>query len=399
MISVSQAEQIILSHFQNYGTESLPLSQCNGRVLAESLYADRDFPPFDRVAMDGIAIDFQAIEQDIKIFRSVGVQSAGQKALEIQGISQCVEIMTGAILSGNCDTIIRYEDLIKEGDNFILAVTNIKKGQNIHTKGKDKRKDELLVADNQIITPAIIQIAASIGKSFLQVKKLPKIAIISTGDELIDIDAIPNEMQIRRSNVYAIQSFLAQFHCPTTLFHLYDDYEIIKNELQFHLSNFDVIILSGGISAGKFDFIPTVLQEIGVQKHFHKVAQRPGKPFYFGTWEKPKSLKTIIFALPGNPLSTFMCCRRYVILWLEKSLGLAVKPLFATLSESITFLLDLQYFMPVKLSQKQNSIIATPLKNNGSGDFTSLTEADALIELPSSQSIFDTEQLFRVWEI
>lgn len=399
MISVEQAEQIILSHAQDYGMELLPLMQCNGRVLAESLYADRDFPPFNRVAMDGIAIDFQAIEKGIIQFQSIGIQAAGQQVLSIQHSYQCVEIMTGAVLPQNCDTVIRYEDVEKEGEIFKVLVNTIKQGQNIHKKGKDKLKEEVLVAENQIITPAIMQVAATIGKSFLLVKKLPKVAIISTGDELIDIDAIPNDTQIRRSNVYAIQSFLIKYRCETTLFHLYDDYEMIKNELKYHLNHFDIFILSGGISAGKFDFIPTILEEIGVQKHFHKVAQRPGKPFYFGTFQKTADTKTIIFALPGNPLSTFMCCRRYVLFWLEHSLGLKSPKLFAKLSDSISFLPSLQYFVPVKLSQKENELIAIPLKNNGSGDFASLVEANALIELPANQSEFSTDEVYRVWDI
>jgi molybdopterin molybdotransferase len=401
MISVQLAEATILAEIQHFGEELVPLSTSLGRVLAEALYADRDFPPFHRVAMDGIAIDYQAIENNIQRFTSVGVQAAGAKVISIAQIDECVEIMTGAALPAHCDTVIRYESLTRDGaHHFLLNTDAITKGQNVHKKGKDKRKGDLLVPENELIGSAIIQIAASIGKTHLLVKKLPKIAVVSTGDELVELDVQPNETQIRRSNVYAVQALLSKFHCPITLFHLNDDFDLLEKELQFYCTKFDVIILSGGISAGKFDYIPEALSKIGVAQKLHKVAQRPGKPFYFGTWKGADSSKQVtIFGLPGNPLSTMLCFRRYVQLWLEKSLCLPTENVEAILEETVTFEPNLQYFIPVQLVNQAATLRAKPLKNNGSGDFAALIAADGFMELPASSTQFLQNEIYKVWLI
>jgi molybdopterin molybdotransferase len=396
MITVSQAEQIILSEVRDFGTEFLPLMQSVGRVLAQNIYADRDLPPYNRVAMDGIAIDYQSITKGIVKFRKIGTQPAGVAPLAIQHIEECIEIMTGAVLPTTCDTVVRYEDLEGDGAYFVLKTNNIKQGQNIHQKGKDKRQQDLLVAENQIITSKVIQVAASVGCVNIAVKKLPKIVVISSGDELVDLEIIPNDYQIRRSNSYTLIAALQQYGVRADMLHLADNEAIIKEKIKYCIEVYDVIILSGGVSMGKFDYIPISLAALDVEQLFHKVAQRPGKPLWFGKAQN----NTLVFALPGNPASTFMCYYRYVAYWLEKNLGITRPNRYALLSQDISFSASLQYFVPVQLTQNEDcQWIATPLFNNGSGDFVNLLEADAFMELPMDKGVFLKGEQYRVWLI
>jgi molybdopterin molybdotransferase len=396
MVSVEEAEKIILSQEKSYGRERIPFEQALGRVLAEDIKADRDLPPYNRVTVDGVAINYSAFEKEIYLFRIKATQAAGDHPIEINELDECVEIMTGAALPDSTDTVIRYEDLeIKNGTANVLIET-ISKGQNIHYKGKDKQEDDIVAEADQYITPALISMAAAVGKTHLLVKKLPRTVIISSGDEIVEVDKKPNPFQIRRSNNYTIKAVLQQYKLEAAMLHIPDDIEITKQEIAKCLEKYDVIILTGGISMGKFDYIPQALEELHVKKLFHKVQQRPGKPFWFGVHENA----VLVFAFPGNPVSTFMCLHRYFLPWLETSLGVAKKEqLYAALAEDFTFTTALQYFLQVKLHVNEKAqILATPVAGNGSGDFANLLDSDAFMELPLKQNNFIKGEVFKIWK-
>lgn len=394
-ISVKEAEKIILSQQKDFGTETISFRNALGRVLAQDIRADRDLPPFNRVAMDGIAIKYEAFEKGIRTFKTVAVQAAGEEPKDIVGIDECIEIMTGAPLPSTTDTIIRYEDLqIKNGEAHVQVET-INKGQNIHWKASDKKKDEVLIAANSMVTPSAISVVASVGLNQLLVKKLPKTAIISTGDEVVDIDDKPSPYQIRNSNAYAIEAVLKQHSISPTLLHLPDDEKTIRQQLQQALEEFDVLILTGGVSMGKFDYVPKVLEELSVQLLFYKVQQRPGKPFWFGHYNHK-----LIFAFPGNPVSSFLCLHRYFLLWVKNCFQLSSPNLYAVLSDDVEFKLELTYFLQVRLKMtEEGKLLAEPIKGNGSGDFASLTEADAFMELPSDKSFFRKGEVYKIWPV
>jgi len=394
MTTVEQATEIVLAESKDYGTESIYFENALGRVLAEDLKADRDLPPYNRVTMDGIAISFAAFENGIRSFKIIATQAAGETTFEINHPSECIEIMTGAALPSTTDTVIRYEDLeIKDGIATVQTEA-VSKGQSIHLKGIDKSKGDLVAAANQLITPALISMAASVGKSDLLVKQLPKVVIISSGDEVVNIDEMPNAFQIRRSNNYTIKAALQQYCINAEMIHIPDDPVITKQEIKKCLQQYDVIILSGGVSEGKFDYIPKALEENAVKKLFHKVQQRPGKPFWFGKHENG----VLVFAFPGNPVSTFMCLRRYFCVWLEQSLGIAKQKMFAALEEDFVFTPALQYFLQVKLNvNDKGQLLAKPVAGNGSGDFANLLDTDAFMELPLEQNNFTKGEVFRVW--
>jgi len=394
MITVEEAEKIILAESRDYATESIYFEDALGRVLAENISADRHLPPYNRVTMDGIAINYSAIENGIKCFKIIATQAAGDVPFEINHPSECIEIMTGAALPSTTDTVIRYEDLKIEDGVATLIADNIIKGQSIHFKGADVKQNEIAITANQFITPAFINTIGSVGKTNLLVKKLPRTVIISSGDELVNVNETPNAFQIRKSNNYTIKAVLQQYKLNADMIHIPDDAVITKQQIEKSLQKYDIIILCGGVSEGKFDYIPKALDECGVKKIFHKVQQRPGKPFWFGKHENG----VLVFAFPGNPVSTFMCMHRYLLPWLEKSLGINKQSLYAVLSEDFTFNPQLQYFLQVKLHvNEKGCLMAKPIAGNGSGDFANLIDTDSFMELPLRQNEFKKGETFKVW--
>ncbi|VEE10985.1 Molybdopterin molybdenumtransferase [Chryseobacterium gleum] len=393
MISVQQAEDIIFSQIRNFGTEEIFYENATGRILAENILADRDLPPFDRPTVDGIAISFKSYERGIRDFTIKAVQAAGESPLSIDEENECIEIMTGAALHSSVDTVIRYEDILIN-NNVASINIDIKKGQNIHLKGRDKKSGEILVKANQVITPSILGIASSVGKTSLKVKKLPRVAIISTGDEMVPSEHTPTPFQLRRSNGITIQSVLKKYKIDADWLHWNDDFELIKKELSQCIDSYDILLMSGGVSMGKFDYLPKACEELGIKKLFHKIKQRPGKPFWFGKSQNEK----LVFAFPGNPVSVFMCLHRYFIPWLEKSLEIREKPQYVVLQNDIDFPFSLQYFAQVKLSMNPSGqLIAESVNTNGSGDFSHLAETDAFIELPLEKTVFKKGEVYKIW--
>jgi len=394
MITVEAAEKIILAESKDYGTEHVYFEDALGRVLAENIYADRDLPPYNRVTMDGIAINYSAIENGIRCFKIVATQAAGDVPFEINHPGECIEIMTGAALPTTTNTVIRYEDVKIENETATITTNNIIKGQSIHFKGADVKQNEIAITANQLITPAFINTIGSVGKTNLLVKKLPRTVIISSGDELVNVNETPNAFQIRKSNNYTIKAVLQQYKLNADMIHIPDDAAITKQQIEKCLKEYDVIILSGGVSEGKFDYIPKALDECGVKKLFHKVQQRPGKPFWFGKHENG----ILVFAFPGNPVSSFMCLHRYLLPWFDKSLGRNKQNLHAVLSEDFTFNPQLQYFLQVKLHvNEKGCLMAKPIAGNGSGDFANLADTDAFMELPLERNEFKKGETFRIW--
>jgi molybdopterin molybdotransferase len=395
MTTVEQAEKFILAQLKDYGNETVSFEQALGKVLAEPILADRDLPPFNRVTMDGIAVSYDALQNGINTFKIKATQAAGDEPTAIEEPNECIEIMTGAVLPASADTVIRYEDVeIRAGEAYV-HVRDLKKGQNIHRQGIDKKQGDVLAAPGQMVTPAIISLAASVGKTHLPVKKLPRVVIISSGDELVDVDQTPSPYQIRKSNSYTVKAVLKQHGLQADILHIPDDPEITKTQIQQCLQNYDVLLLSGGISMGKFDYIPRALEDLQVEKIFHKVAQRPGKPFWFGRYNDG----VLVFAFPGNPVATFMCLHRYFLTWLNATLGLPNQlPMYAVLDKDFEFLPALQYYLQVKLkSNQQGQLIASPVEGNGSGDFANLADTEAFLELPLERNEFKKGEVFRVW--
>ena len=395
MISVENALDLILENKLSLKKVAVPFEEAFGRVLAEDLIADRDFPPYDRVTMDGIAIDFTAYLNGIRAFKIQEMQGAGDLQSTLQSTENCIEIMTGGVLPRNTSSVIRYEDLtIADGLTTINA--EVKPNQNIHTKGQDKKAGDLVLEKGVRLNASHLALAASLGKQKLEVLELPKVAIVSSGDELVEISENPLPHQIRKSNVYAVGALLQKLDISVEYFHVADDLENSIKKIAELLQNFEVLIFSGGVSMGKKDFIPDALKANRVETIFHKIAQKPGKPMWFG-----KTEKNLVFALPGNPVSTYLCAIRYVLPFFEKCLGIQ-KDNFqkAILGESVFFKPKLRYFIQVNIKNENGVLYAFPLKHNGSGDFISLVEADGFVELPNSENeLFERGQIVNFFAI
>ncbi|MEL6592161.1 MAG: molybdopterin molybdotransferase MoeA [Bacteroidota bacterium] len=398
MISVAQAQEIILSTLLDIPPKTVPISEAFGSILQQDIKADRDFPPYDRVTMDGIAIRFEDYERGTRKFGIAGVQAAGMPQQKLDKTDHAIEIMTGASCPIGADTIIRYEDFTiiegAAGARFAeLQVDEVSFRQNIHFQGMDHKAGKVLVSKGRRIEAPEIAIAASNGQTQLLVRKAPKIAIISTGDELVEIESQPLPHQIRRSNGHMIQAALKAWGVQAATFHLLDDPASMRESLSRIMDQFPILILSGGVSKGKFDFIPDTLEQLGIEKKFHRVAQRPGKPFWFGC----NDAKThVVFALPGNPVSTFVNFYRYFRPWFRASMGVsAVVEQYARLKADFHFKPELTYFLQVKtVVDGQGIIWAEPIPGNGSGDFVNLLKVNALLELPASQNDFSAGEVF-----
>ncbi len=389
MISVSEASAIILSHSIDTGVEEISIQESCGRILREEVRADRDFPPFNRVAMDGIAIDSEAWKNGIRKFPIENIQAAGKQQLRLSKATSCVEVMTGAMLPLGTDTVIRYEDLEIKAQLATVLIQETQKGDNIHKQSQDAKHNDVLLAPAIKISPAEVALMASVGMKKVSVSSFPKTAIISTGDELIPVDLIPLPYQIRRSNSYALQAALLEIGCPADQFHIPDQQEILETEVRKILEHYQLIIFSGGVSKGKFDFVPQTLERNGIQKRFHQVSQKPGKPLWFGT-----SSKHVVFALPGNPVSTYMCFYRYIKPWLMKSLNGTLEQKQVVLAANFSFKPPLTYFLQVQVENEHGQLKAYPKAGGGSGDFANLKEVTGFVELPAEATEFKAGQVF-----
>lgn len=394
MISVKRATDLVLGQKIALGEEKVSLEDAIGKVLCEGLIADRDFPPYDRVTMDGIAINFAAFEQGRRKFAVEAMGAAGAPQVTLRIPENCIEIMTGAIMPLKADTVIRYEDMDLKNGVATINTDDIRSGQNIHYRAEDHARGSTVVNKGKVISSAEIGIAATVGKAKLKVAGFPKTIIISTGDELVEVTENPLPYQIRKSNVHRIKATLKSWGMQADMAHLQDDEKEVKAAMVKILDRYPVIIMSGGVSKGKFDYIPQVLDELGVEKIFHKIKQRPGKPFWFGKTQNG----TLIFAFPGNPVSSFMCLHRYFRPWMLASLGLPpLETAYAILEEDVLFKPDLTYLLVVKLRYTSHGqILAKPKKGHGSGDLAKLAEGDAFIELPQGKVLFKKGESYPV---
>lgn len=389
MITFKEAYKKVLEHPLDLGNERVPLVSSLGRVLASQILADRDFPPFNRATKDGIAIHYADFHSGTKRFKVNGVASAGMPQQQLTQTDSCLEVMTGAVVPLGTDTVIMYEHLsIKNG--WASIEKEVQKGQNIHYKGSDETQGAVLLEKGKIIAAADIGVMASVGADTVWVKALPKVCAMATGNELVEVHQTPEPHQIRTSNSITLQVALSKWGIAATMMHLKDEKKAIEDGLQKALLENDVLLLSGGVSKGKFDFIPEVMEALGVEKVFHTVAQRPGKPFWFGVHHE---FKTVIFSFPGNPVSTFANYHLYFLPWLHTSLGIEVATQLVSLDSALTIQAPLTRFIQVATYWDNAVLYAKPVMENGSGDLTSLAKADGFICLEPRENAYEVGEL------
>lgn len=388
MLTTTEASCAIAAEMPVFGAETVNLDAAIGRVLRQSVTAERDQPPFDRVTMDGIAIRVADVTGGSLRFGIQGTQHAGDPVQTLAEGAHCIEVMTGCVLPIDSDAVIPVERIeVSKAYVTIEPAYAIEERQFIHSQGSDYQAGHELLRPGSRISAMDVAIIASCGLPSVSVSRLPVVRVISTGNELVPAGASSIAAhQIRLSNGPAVVAMLAQNGFPNAVHeHLLDEPDVMGERLAALLNTSDILVLSGGVSMGKADFVPGVLRELGVREVFHKVSQRPGKPLWFGSGPG----KQVVFALPGNPVSTMVCCRQYVI----PALGQASKepPIAAQsvcLAEDLVFKPDLTAFLPVCVGIEDGTNIATLAPTNTSGDFAALHGTTGYVELAQNQSDF-----------
>ncbi|HEY3730563.1 MAG TPA: molybdopterin molybdotransferase MoeA [Steroidobacteraceae bacterium] len=388
MIEPHVADTLIGEHLACLPIESLPVGQSAGSVLRENIYAERDQPPFDRVAMDGVALASSAAAGGRRRFKVQATQAAGDPPITLHADENCIEVMTGAVLPVGCDSVVPVERL-RSADGYVELEdgATAPPWKNVHRRASDRTQGALLLSAGSVLNAPEIAVAAGAGMARVRVSSQPAIMVVSTGNELVEPGDPIAPHQIRRSNAYAVAAALRQrgFHRVADD-HLPDDAQQLRERLRLHLGTHEVLILSGGVSMGRYDLVPGVLQEIGVRCVLHGIAQRPGRPMWYGTTSEGRS----VFALPGNPVSTLVCLIRYVVPALYAAMGTPpVDRERVALAAPIHWDAKLTGFVPVRVSNDDWARPwATPCQTNGSGDFASLASTDGFVELPPGPAEF-----------
>jgi molybdopterin molybdotransferase len=355
-------------------------------VLRQRVIADREQPPFDRVTMDGVALSHAALTEGRRQFTIQAVQAAGSPPLELQSPAHCIEIMTGAVLPLGSDCIVPVEQIVSDQGMVTLDDSiSPDKGQFIHSRGSDYEQGQTLINPGAVLHTPEIAVLASVGLAQVEVGAWPNVVVVSTGDELVEPGQPVAPHQIRSANGHAMVATLAAAGFDAVRYvSVRDDRPALREMLVEALEWAGVIILSGGVSKGKFDYLPGLFEELGIEKVFHRVQQRPGKPLWFGVAPGPKP----VFALPGNPVSALVCFHRHVLPALQMAAGRSgAAAQQVQLRHTPKPAGQWTQFLPVRFDlDAEGTRHAGIVELNTSGDFFGLSETAGFVEWPCDQS-------------
>jgi molybdopterin molybdotransferase len=374
MISVSEAKKIISENVSNLEPVTLPLQQAAGLTLAEDVYATTDIPAFPQSSMDGYAFSFSGWKRYKKL-KIAGEIAAGSMESFTLVPQEAARIFTGAAVPTGADTVVMQEKIKTQNGELIIEDEQLQQGNSVRPKGSEIKAGALALEKETFLSPAAIGFLAGIGIAGLKVFPNPLINIIITGNELQQPGKHLQHGQVYESNSFALKAVLEQLHFNNVnVYYATDQPEIVRSTLEKALNQSDVILLTGGISVGDYDFVLQAADACGVEKLFHKVKQRPGKPLYFG-----KRDKKIVFGLPGNPSSVLTCFYQYVIPAIEKmsKREKLLQKVQVPLSKSIQKVAGLTHFLKGFYDGKT----ATPLDAQESYRLSSFARANCLIQV------------------
>jgi molybdopterin molybdotransferase len=387
MISVEKALKTILVNFRPLGLEKINILEARKRVIGEDVFAPHNIPSADNSAMDGYAvrhIDTKGATKDkpfqLKIIEDI---PAGKVALKKIKKGEAARIMTGAVIPEGADSVIRQEDTKKDGKTVIIYAS-AKKGQNIRFAGEDVRKGELIVKKGSALRPADIGMLAALGKAFISVYQKPRVAIMSTGDELVDIETNPPLGKIINSNSYSLAAQVLECGGIPIMLGISKDKKIDLQEKFKTALHADVIISSGGVSVGDFDFVKDVMGEIGNAMHFWQVAMRPGKPLAFGAIERVP-----LFGLPGNPVSAMVSFEQFVrpsLLKMQGQTKIFRQTIKAVCAQKVQKSAGFRHFIRAVVKKEKDQYIASVTGDQGSGILKSMVMANALIVMGENET-------------
>ena len=385
MLTLSEARNLVIAQSRQHSgsrpTLSLPVCDALGFVLAEDIRCDREYPPFNRSTRDGYAV--QSAEAPAgACLRCVGEIKAGDTVREPLAPGTCIQIMTGAALPPGADAVVMIEFTRRTGD-IVSFDRATQPGQNFVPRSSEARAGDTALAKGVRLGFAELAVAAQVGRSILNCYKKPRVAILSTGDEVVPITESPGPFHIRNSNGI---SLAAQIRLaggdPVPLGNALDRVDDLSVKIGAALGE-DILVLSGGVSMGKYDLVEPVLDGMGAEFYFDAVAIRPGKPTVFG-----RCRNTLIFGLPGNPVSTMVTFQLFVIPALDILSGAEPRPLLlveATLTESLKEKPGLTHFLPARLLWQNAHPQVRALPWQGSGDITTLTQANCFLVIPADR--------------
>ncbi len=398
MLSVSEAQAVVLKHARALSPVTIPVSSdLLGQVLAENIASDIDMPPFDKSLMDGFAVRSADLPEGKATLSIIEEVTAGRTPQRPVALGQATRIMTGAPIPTGADAVVMIERTRLAGDGRVQVDDKPpRSGQNIMARGREMRRGETVLQVGSELRPQELGILASIGKTTIAVVPRPKVAILATGDEIVDADKQPGPGQIRNANGPLLEAQVARAGgIPESLGIAPDRAPILRSLIESGLRA-DVLVLSGGVSAGKLDLVPGVLQELGVEAHFHKVELKPGKPVFFGTRGKRT---TLIFGLPGNPVSALVCFELFVRPALRRLGGHAnVGPFLveATLAAEFTYKTDRPTYYPAWLNWEGKGYQVRPIPWFGSPDLRALTQANAFLVISAGEHQIPVGQVVSV---
>ena len=388
MLNYEDARALVFEHVVPLEKGQRPLTESQGLALSEDILAPHGMPLFDNSAVDGYAVQAADLadasrENPVRL-KKLGYISAGDSGKDPLGSGQCVQIATGAPLPAGADTIVMKED-IKLEESLVCFFQSIPKTENVRYQGEDIPEGRTVIPVGTVIGPAQMAVLATFGFSRVPVRRVPKISIVSTGSELVDVDENPQSGQIRESNRYMLAGMVKQESCELVKMTMVPDIpKILKHEFEDALQA-DVVLISGGMSVGDKDYAKPVLKEMGVEEIFWKIKFKPGKPLFFG-----RRGKTLVFGLPGNPASSYVLFEEFVRPALRQMMGrriLEESMVKAILEESITKTYKRMHFMRGQLHEKNGKFRVRPLKFQGSHSIGSLVESNALIRVEANSPV------------
>jgi molybdopterin molybdotransferase len=398
MLSVSEAQAVVLGHARALSPVQVPVStDLLGQVLAQDIVSDLDMPPFDKSLMDGFAVrsaDLPEGKATLDIIEEVTAGRMPQRTLEPR---QATRVMTGAPIPSGADAVVMIERTRVTPDGRVqIEDKRPRPGQNIMFRGREMHKGETVLEAGSVLRPQEFGILASVGKTAVAIVPRPKVSVLTTGDEIVDVGRQPEPGQIRNGNGPMLQAQVARAGgIPHSLGIAPDIAPTLRSLVEKGLQS-NILILSGGVSAGKLDLVPGVLEQLGVQAHFHKVAMKPGKPVLFGTWS---GTPTLVFGLPGNPVSALVCFELFVRPAIRRLAGHhKVGPFFeeATLAEEFNYKTDRPTYYPAWLDTEENGNRVRPVPWFGSPDLRALTRANAFLVIAAGDHQIPAGQLVSV---
>ncbi len=391
MITFEEAYKIVITSAYNIGKEAIPFEKSLNRILAGNIKSDIDMPSFNKASVDGFACRKSDLDSELEIIETIPAGKWPEKSL---APGQCSRIMTGAAVPEGADCVVMIEDteLLPSGKMKFRGQSTKK---NIAFKGEDVKKGDTVLNLGIIIRPQDIAVMASVGKTKVEVMKTPRIAIISSGDELVEPYEVPNQSLIRNTNAYQLMAQLQNTYATGTYYGIAkDDEEETFQIIERAISENDIVLVTGGVSMGDFDFIPGVLERAGVKILFSRVAVQPGKPTTFGVHKK-----ALVFGLPGNPVSSFIQFELLVRPLIYRMMEYSWEPVIANYPIAEKFSRkfdDRMAFVPVLIT---NDGEALPVEFHGSGHLTAMTDTDGIISVPRGVKIIEKGKIVSVRQI